>query len=180
MSYKFEVYRLAGLARQKLLYHASQNDHDLRCLVLHANLLDTLLIELNVETDASTFTDRDTLPSLVTYHSNLHRNREPVIIVTEANEDATSDDDENSDDEGLHIPIARSSSPPMLSHDTDTESDSDYSDTEEGSSDIEVQTEPSSPTTSISPNKSQGVEPKSENDSLSLHRTYSTWSFNAA
>ncbi|PHH79112.1 hypothetical protein CDD80_5578 [Ophiocordyceps camponoti-rufipedis] len=41
-----QTYHLAHRARAKLSYEASQPDHDLRLLVGHANMLDSLMVEL--------------------------------------------------------------------------------------------------------------------------------------
>lgn len=185
MAARYEAYRLAGMARQKLLYHASQTDHDLRCLVLHANLLDNLLIELNVEDEAAAkmASDRDTLPTLITFHSNLHGNRQPVIYVTEtqADADASDDEEDEEEEEELHASLTRTLSPPMLFHDTDTETDTDseseYSDeeNEHDAEHVEVKSASSSPT-SISPPSSQTFKTELEHQGLSLHRTRSNWS----
>jgi hypothetical protein len=186
MLLKFEAYRLAGMARQKLLYHASQTDHDLRSLVLHANLLDNLLIELNGESDTEDVTDRDTLPTLIAYHSNLHRNVQPVILVKKTNANASSDE-EDSEDEDSQSSITRKSTPPMLSHDPDTDPDTDseseYSDSEtdqDSSNDFEVHAEPISPTASASSTETQQMKVENENERLSLHRTYPSWRFKAS
>jgi len=176
MSFNFELYRLAEMARQKLLYHASQADHNLRCLTLHANLLDTLLLELNEENERSAKTDRDTLPTLAAYHARLHGSTEPVIYVTEANEDAEDEED------GLEMHTFQNirstpTSPPMLTHDTDSDSEySDDSDPEHDDSDgFELNSIHESPTTSISDDESARFATNKKNDELSLRRTPSYW-----
>lgn len=180
MSYKFEIYQLASLARQKLGHLASKTDHDLRCLVLHANLLDNLLLELSEDYEKSRAPDKE---SLAIYHANLHRSSEPVIQVKEMNEDADSGDDESSEDElAQDFPTTRYS-PPMLSHDTDTDSESEYSDSEsenEAMNDLAIDVELSSPTASISPHGATHLESIDKDDGLLLHRTHSNWNFNAA
>lgn len=164
------------MARQKLLYHASQADHNLRCLTLHANLLDNLLLELNNENERNAKSDRDTLPTLAAYHAHLHASTEPVILVTEGNEDA---EDEEDDLELPAFPNLKSTptSPPMLTHDTDSDSEySDDSDPELDDSDgFEFSPIHGSPTTSISDDDSARFASNQNKDELSLHRTPSHW-----
>jgi hypothetical protein len=179
MAFNFRLYRLAELARQKLLHHASQTDHDLRFLVLHANLLDTLLLELNDESPSSKMADRDTLPTLAAHHARLHGSRDPVILVTESNENARDDDEDSEDDEEPQTFLslrASAGSPPMLSHDSDSGSEyssSDDSDDSEHEDDLEV--EPSSPTSSISDEEGVRSKPEEKNSGLGLHRALSNW-----
>lgn len=177
MSYKFETYRLAETARQKLLYHASRTDHDLRCLVLHANLLDTLLLELNSENDQNKATDGDSLPTLATYHARIHGSTEPVILVTEANEDASDDEDEDEEPQTFLTFKSSPDSPPMLSHDTDSDSEySDDSDTEHEDSDsFKINSISGSPVTPEDESVLLKVDEK--DDGLELHRTISHWRF---
>lgn len=177
MSFNFELYRLAETARHKLLYHASQADHNLRCLVLHANLLDALLLELNTENEKSGNTDRDTLPTLAAHHAQLHGSTEPVIFVTETNEDAADDEEEGIELHTFRNLRSTATSPPMLTHDTDSDSEySDDSDSEhEDGNGFEVNPVPKSPTTSISDDEGARFAADEKDDELSLHRTTSHW-----
>jgi hypothetical protein len=176
MSFDLELYRLAETARHRLLYHASQPDHDLRCLVLHANLLDVLLLELNAENEKNGNTDRNTLPTLAAHHARLHGSTEPVIFVTETNEDA-EDDEEGIELHTFQNLRSKVTSPPMLTHDTDSDSEySDDSDPEHEDSDgFEVNSIPESPTTSISDDENARFAADEKDDGLSLHRTTSHW-----
>jgi hypothetical protein len=182
MAFNFQLYRLAELARQKLLHHASQTDHDLRFLVLHANLLDTLLLELNDESPPSKISDRDTLPTLAAHHARLHGSVDPVIIVTESNENAREDDEDSDEDEEepqtfLNL-RASAGSPPMLYHDSDTGSEyssSDESDDSGHEDDTDTRIEPSSSTSSISDEEGIRSKPEEKSSGLGLHRAISNW-----
>jgi len=72
-------YRLAELARHKLLHEASQPDHNYRLLVLHANLLDNLLEELEVEEDLAR--RKEQIRRLERLHARLHGSTEPVVFL---------------------------------------------------------------------------------------------------
>jgi len=171
MPFSVETYHLAELARHKLLLQASQADHDLRQLVLHANLLDGLLLELNLAELERAKEDQQSTertsskprrrakasgisPAVALQHARLHGTDQPVIFMSEMGEDAVEDEE---------------SSPPMLAHDSGSESDSgsDYSDSDQE----DISSALTSPTTSIS----EEIEINSgKEENLQLHRTSSS------
>ena len=174
MSFDFHAYRLAELARQKLIREASRADHNLRCLVLHANLLDNLLMELNGEKQDLRDAERERgrgrergreiSPAVVLQHARLHGTREPVVIVREAGEDAESDD-EDEDSEG---------SPPMLSHEGESDEDSGEDlDSEDEHGEV-FSALPASRTGGTKGENTSLTQAKVE-DGLELHRTLSGW-----
>jgi len=177
MSFNFELYRLAEIARQKLLHHASQADHDLRSLVLHANLLDNLLLELNDENPSSTMTDRDTLPTLAAYHARLHGSTEPVILISEMNENARDDEDNVEQQHTFENIRSSAGSPPMLYHDFDSEPESSDDSDSDQDDDLEVEAVPTSPTSSMSEDERAHLKLAEKGNALGLglHRTVSNW-----
>lgn len=188
MVFNSELYHLAASARQKLSYQASQTDHDLRSLVLHANLLDALLLEMNTDNAMREQTDEETQAALAQYHARLHGSTEPVVCVTERNQDAEDDEDHEEEELDSHTFQSLRSSPtgpPPLTHDTDSDSDYSYgSDSDYGydtdsedeeSNEFEVDTNPESPTTSISEDDSPKFAADLKDDGLALRRVPSRW-----
>jgi hypothetical protein len=93
-----DAYYLATRARAKLTREACRQDHDLRVLVSHANLLDSLMETLNRPNNWVTTTVRETSAVVddsddedVYYHEEDHDDEEE--------EDPFSDDEMESDDE---------------------------------------------------------------------------------
>lgn len=139
-----ETYYLAHTARQKLTREASRADHNLRLLVGHANLLDSLMDDL---ADAEQEQERwfNQTVSGATKASQNDRHIQWVETVVEDPEDdwdadVVSDvDSEDSDDlyeEDFVVnpPLRRRSPPPMTEatpvdeEDEDTDSDFEYDD----------------------------------------------------
>ena len=137
MPYTFSTYRLAELARHKLLNAAAMPDHDYRLLVLHANLLDNLLEKLDQDQDKHTTSTssqsvlfkrrtrekardgrREGLAEVVRQHALLHGKSEPIVFLEASGE--------NTVEEGEEEEV-----PPMLTHesseDEDEDSGSDFS-----------------------------------------------------
>lgn len=71
------IYQLADIARAKLIHQAERADHDYRRLVLHANLLDNLLLELDSQRQAEARTKEEVMRR----HMMLHKTQEPVVFL---------------------------------------------------------------------------------------------------
>jgi hypothetical protein len=132
-----QTYFLAHKARAKLSREAAQPDHDLRFLVGHANLLDTLMLELaEVERaqeqwfnqsvrGASTTTS--TAQKLQDRHVQWSENLAQVPEEEYDSEEETSDEEEEDDLEEDYEQLSlvrtpsRSNSPPELIEESDSE-----------------------------------------------------------
>lgn len=116
-----QTYYVASTARTKLGREAARSDHDLRVLVGHANLLDTLMIDL---ADA----EREQEAWFNNTVSNAGKSEEPKHIqwfdsIEEEMHEAEEDDseseaesdvyDEDSDQDQFAIPLRRIRSPPV-------------------------------------------------------------------
>ncbi len=91
------TYSLAHTARAKLLREASRPDHNLRRLVGHANLFDSLLVELDED-------DQESSPEAGKHNERLERWAESIFEDTKegrqsqaADSDSSSDSDDESD-----------------------------------------------------------------------------------
>jgi hypothetical protein len=95
------VYFLAHSARGKLSKEASRADHDLRLLVGHANMLDSLMIDLaNAEQEQERWFNQSV--SSAKAEEPAHEWTETIVEEPEADweaEDAESDDESDFDDE---------------------------------------------------------------------------------
>jgi hypothetical protein len=133
------VYFLAHSARGKLSKEASRADHDLRLLVGHANMLDSLMIDLaNAEQEQERWfsksvasakeseapepqelpEDADSMEEEDSEEEDEETKPETIITTTEID----SDDEENFGDLTLTRTTSRHS-PPELSTDSDSESE---------------------------------------------------------
>lgn len=130
-----QTYRIASTARSKLGREASRSDHDLRLLVGHANLLDSLMIELaDAEREQEAW-----------FNETLRKSNKPETprhvqwidtISEEDDEEEDSDSDSDSDiyDEDFQVEAPRRRSvspPPATNYEYDDEEDfEDYEDNE--------------------------------------------------
>lgn len=134
-----QTYFLAHSARGKLSKEASRADHDLRLLVGHANMLDSLMIDLaNAEQEQERWFNRSLSGAREQEEEMSHE--ETIMEEPEAEweaEDAESSDDSDSEDhfesteddeeEAESLALTRTKSrhePPQLAAD-DSDSDSD-------------------------------------------------------
>lgn len=128
-----QTYFVAASARSKLGKEAARPDHNLRRLVGHANLLDTLMIELQ---DAEREQERWFNQTV----SQAQKSDKPAkiqwadTIVEEDDEDSESDSDDEEYTEEDYImtaaaPLRRIRSPPILN--INNEEDEEYFDDEE-------------------------------------------------
>jgi len=98
-----QTYFLAHSARGKLSKEASRSDHDLRLLVGHANLLDSLMLDLaNAEQEQERWFNKSLSGAKDEEESQSSQWTETIIEEPEADweaEDAESSDDESEYDE---------------------------------------------------------------------------------
>lgn len=123
-----QTYRLVHTARGKLSHEASRSEHDLRLLVGHANLLDSLMLELQEAEEEQDDWYNNTV-SAATKEDNRQVAWQDDLEIPDS-----SDEEEDSDDEMLDalpitmIPIKRARSPPAqvtVDEVSDEEEDSD-------------------------------------------------------
>lgn len=132
-----QTYFLAHSARGKLSKEAARPDHDLRLLVGHANMLDSLMLDLaNAEQEqerwfnnivsGSAAEEESSTPKVETIveESEEEEQSEDEAEVTATEVDSDMEDDEETDGELTLTRTASRHSPPELSLDTDS-SDSD-------------------------------------------------------
>jgi len=148
-----QTYFLAHSARGKLSREAARSDHDLRLLVGHANLLDSLMIDLaNAEQEQESWFNKSVSgataaePAASAQHietiveepetdweaedaeesdSDSEDDEIDAVIRTREVEEDVAEDDEASSDLALTRTPSRHS-PPELSHDSDSESDEEH------------------------------------------------------
>lgn len=90
-----ETYLLVNKARAKLTKEASNNDHDLRVLVCHANLLDSLMESLENHRNNSYSSSN----SIINNYLNFPPNGSKVTYIDDdLDSDSDSDDDSDNDD----------------------------------------------------------------------------------
>lgn len=122
-----QTYFLAHSARGKLSKEAARADHDLRLLVGHANMLDSLMLDLaNAEQEQERWFNK-------TVSGTEEEQEEPLAQVEiiqeeveteEVEEESDVEEDEESDSEELALTRTPSRhSPPALTMDVDSESD---------------------------------------------------------
>lgn len=127
-----QTYYVASTARTKLGREAQRADHNLRLLVGHANLLDTLMVELaDAEREQEAW-----------FNESIKQSRKPEeprhvqwidTIAEEDDEDSDMESDDGSDiyDEDadmFNIPLRKIKSPPVevTSQEIDEDGDADY------------------------------------------------------
>lgn len=114
-----QTYYIASTARSKLGREAQQADHNLRRLVGHANLLDTLMVELqDAEREQEAWFNQS-----VRKASKPEEPRQVQWIDTIAEEDDEEDDSDLESDDGsdiyeedeelFHLPLRKIKSPPV-------------------------------------------------------------------
>ncbi|GAM90542.1 hypothetical protein ANO11243_085860 [Dothideomycetidae sp. 11243] len=105
-----QTYRVASTARGKLGMEASRADHNLRLLVGHANLLDSLMVELaNAEREQEAWFN-DTIRSNNRGEAPKHIQWFDSIAEEQAREDEDEDSDSDSDSE-YEVPVFTPKSP---------------------------------------------------------------------
>ena len=107
-----QTFHLAHQARGKLSFEASQQDHDLRLLVGHANLLDSLMIHLaDAEQSQGHWFDSITGPR--TQEAREHEKEEYGSLAADYDSDTDSEvsDDEEDEDEEYEVDAAPRSMP---------------------------------------------------------------------
>jgi hypothetical protein len=133
-----QTYFLAHSARGKLSKEAARPDHDLRLLVGHANMLDSLMIDLaNAEQEqerwfnnivgGSTSEEESSSPKVETIMEEVEEEEqsEDEAEVTATEVDSDMEDDEEADGELTLTRTASRHSPPELSLDTDSSDSED-------------------------------------------------------
>ncbi|PFH60660.1 hypothetical protein XA68_10572 [Ophiocordyceps unilateralis] len=91
-----QTYHLAHRARAKLSYEASQPDHDLRLLVGHANMLDSLMLELaDVEREQEHWFNQSVQGAASSPQSAARRIQWADRVVVEEYDSASSDSDDS-------------------------------------------------------------------------------------
>lgn len=100
-----QTYYLAHTARGKLSSEASRSDHDLRLLVGHANLLDTLMIELaDAEQEQEAWFNSSVTKAAAPApapQSQRHIQWADTIVEEEDEEESSDSDSDFDDDEDM-------------------------------------------------------------------------------
>jgi hypothetical protein len=135
-----QTYFIASSARAKLGKEACRPDHNLRLLVGHANLLDTLMLELrDAEREQEAWFNHSVKRAQKAEEQPQHIQWADTIMEDEDEEDDSSDSDSESDfdeaDFEMAIPLRRLRSPPVTI--TSQEIDSDEDDDEDMYEDLE-------------------------------------------
>ncbi|KAL4958547.1 hypothetical protein BDW69DRAFT_1046 [Aspergillus filifer] len=139
-----QTYYLAHTARRKLTREASRADHDLRLLVGHANLLDTLMLDLaDAEQEQERwFNQTVSGATKSSYQSQQHHIQWAETLVEEPEEDWDPEDlsdeedsdlseEEDSDYEEDYAPVRRRApSPAAVITETELEEDYDSQDSD--------------------------------------------------
>lgn len=184
-----QTYYLAHTARKKLTREASRADHDLRLLVGHANLLDTLMVDLaDAEREQERWfnqtvhgaTKAQEEPRHVQWASTVVEETEEEWDPSEDHSDLDSDSsDSDEEDEAytkagfvINTPVRRRpvSPPPapepalLEDEDDDTDSDFEYDDVE----DLEDLSLTRSPSRQSPPELLADSDDESEDDALPL------------
>jgi len=128
-----QTYRVASFARAKLGKEASRGDHNLRLLVGHANLLDSLMLELRDAerqqeawfTQAVKKAQKEEEPQRVRWVDTISQEEDEEVF-----DDSDSDSDSDFDEDEFTMaaaPLRRLKSPPvtMTSQDLEDEYDDD-------------------------------------------------------
>jgi hypothetical protein len=171
-----QTYYLAHTARNKLAKEAARADHDLRLLVGHANLLDSLMLELaNAEREQERWFNQ-TVSSVSTTSQEESRHIRWADTIVEQVEDESDSDSDSSDDLRYNdedvpmqaMPSLRqtpSSAPIITTQEVDSDSDSD-SDLEDDEEDYERLTLTRTRSRQSPPELLDDIDEDSEEDSL--------------
>lgn len=182
-----QTYYLAHTARKKLTREASRADHDLRLLVGHANLLDSLMLDLaaaeqeqerwfNQTVSGATKTTPDAEPRRIQWAETVVEEPEEdwdPEDLSDADSDV-SDDSDLSEDEyepTVYAPVRRRAPSPVAvirekeveeDYETDSDSEFEYDDAE----DLEELTLTRSPSRQSPPELALDLDEESEDDSM--------------
>ncbi|KAL4820016.1 hypothetical protein BDW67DRAFT_153131 [Aspergillus spinulosporus] len=147
-----QTYYLAHTARRKLTREASRADHDLRLLVGHANLLDSLMLDLaDAEQEQERWFNQTVSGATKGAYrpENQHHIQWAETLVEEPEEDWDPEDlsdedsdlseEEDSDSEEDYAPVRRRAPSPVAivteteleDYDSDSDSEYDYDDAED-------------------------------------------------
>ena len=127
-----QTYFLAHSARGKLSKEAARPDHDLRLLVGHANMLDTLMLDLaNAEQEQERWFNKSVSESREEEDEPVHKHVETIMEdeeeenaqITETEVDSDMEEDDEDDEELTLTRSPSRHSPPALSSDSDSDSD---------------------------------------------------------
>ena len=134
-----QTYRVASSARSKLGREAARPDHNLRLLVGHANLLDTLMIELaDAEREQESWFNETVRKA---GKPEAPRHIQWIDSISEEDEEEESDSDSDLSEEEMHamFPRPRSVSPPPTAYSLGPleEEDEDEEDIEDFDNDAE-------------------------------------------
>ena len=134
-----QTYYLAHTARGKLSHEASQADHDLRLLVGHANLLDTLMLDLaDAEKEQESWFNQ-TVKSATEEPKHLRwasKRSEDEAVEEWDGDSSDSDSDEYDEDENIQLVAPRRlRSPPPPASVTTIEVDADSDEEEDDDED---------------------------------------------
>ncbi|PLB48931.1 hypothetical protein P170DRAFT_475264 [Aspergillus steynii IBT 23096] len=183
-----QTYYLAHTARKKLTREASRADHDLRLLVGHANLLDSLMLDLaaaeqeqerwfNQTVSGATKTTPDAEPRRIQWAETVVEEPEEdwdADDLSDVDSDVSDDDSDLSEDEyepTLYTPVRRRAPSPVAvirekeveeDYETDSDSEFEYDDAE----DLEELTLTRSPSRQSPPELSLDLDEESEDDSM--------------
>ncbi|KAL4924496.1 uncharacterized protein BDV17DRAFT_274453 [Aspergillus undulatus] len=145
-----QTYYLAHTARRKLTREASRADHDLRLLVGHANLLDTLMLDLadaeqeqerwfnqtvSGATKSSYHNQQQHIQWAETLVEEPEEDWDPEDLSEEDDSDLSEEEEEDSDYEEDYAPVRRRAPSPVAVI-TETELHEDY-DSEDSDSEFE-------------------------------------------
>jgi hypothetical protein len=120
-----QTYYLAHKARAKLSREAAQSDHDLRLLVGHANLLDSLMLELaDAEREQERWFNQSVRGASPAKTQDRHVQWADRIVEEEAEEQYDSDSDSSDSDDEYEInDIEMANAPAHKVHDDEMEED---------------------------------------------------------
>jgi len=130
-----QTYYVASTARSKLGREASRADHNLRLLVGHANLLDTLMVELaDAEREQEAWFNQS-VKKASKPEEPRHIQWIDTIAETEEEEDSDSDSDLDSDDgsetydeDMFDVPLRKLRSPPVEITSAEVSDDEEFDD----------------------------------------------------
>lgn len=110
-----QTYYLAHTARGKLSSEAAKSDHNLRLLVGHANLLDSLMLELaEAEQEQETWFNasvKEASPKHIQWADSIIEEPEEDWQAEDADSDSSDDESDFDEDEvEMHIPLSRTMS----------------------------------------------------------------------
>lgn len=125
-----QTYFLAHSARGKLSKEAARADHDLRLLVGHANMLDSLMLDLaNAEQEQERWFNKSVSESKeeeeepVQHVETIEEDEEEDTQITTEEVDSDMEEDEEDDEEHALVRTPSRHSPPALTLDSDSDSD---------------------------------------------------------